>query len=129
VRYYIDSSAAAKLILLEAESVALAEFCNVEGAQLTATDLVETELRRLAIREGSPQADVTEVLAGIDLYPIPRSSFYEAGLLDGRSLRSLDALHLTGAIRFNVDAVLTYDARLGDAAVGLGLAVAAPGAA
>ena len=129
MRVYIDSSAAAKLMLREAESIELAELCNEPDTQLVATDLIETELRRLAIREGTPQTDVSDVLAGIDLYPIPRSGFHEAGLLDGRYLRSLDAMHLAGAIRLNTDAVLTYDTRMTEAATGFGLRVLAPGSA
>lgn len=129
MRVYVDSSAAAKLLIWERESESLREFCNAPETMLVATDLLETELRRVAIRAGASQADASELLAGIDLYPIPRSSFYEAGLLDGRYVRSLDALHLVGAIRLNTDAVLTYDTRMTEAATSLGLRVLAPGSA
>ena len=44
-----------------------------------------------------------------------------------RYLRTLDALHLEAAIRLEVQAVLTYDRRLGDAARDAGLDVIAPG--
>ncbi|MDA8068992.1 MAG: type II toxin-antitoxin system VapC family toxin [Actinomycetota bacterium] len=127
MRLYIDTSATAKLMLREAESVALTELCNEPETHLVAADLIETELRRLALREESPQSEVSDVLAGVDLYPIPRSSFHEAGVLGAPSLRSLDALHLASAIRLNTDAVLTYDPRMSDAATALGLKVVAPG--
>ena len=52
----------------------------------------------------------------------------EAGLVPGHNLRSLDAVYLTAAIRIGVDAVLTYDTRMIEAARDLGLAVVAPGA-
>ena len=42
-------------------------------------------------------------------------------------LRTLDALHLEAAIRLDVDAILTYDKRLGDSAGEVGLDVIAPG--
>ena len=41
-------------------------------------------------------------------------------------LRSLDALHLAAAIRLGVDAVVTYDTRMTQAARDLGLVVLAP---
>ena len=46
--------------------------------------------------------------------------------LPGAGLRSLDALHLGAAIRLEVEAVLTYDVRMAEAATSLGLDVLAP---
>ena len=41
-------------------------------------------------------------------------------------LHPLDALHLAAAIRLEVEAVLTYDARMTESATALGLDVLAP---
>jgi predicted nucleic acid-binding protein len=51
-----------------------------------------------------------------------------AALLDPSELRSLDALHLATALELgdDLDAVVTYDRRMRDAAAGHGLAVVAP---
>ena len=42
-------------------------------------------------------------------------------------LHTLDALHLEAAMRLDVEAVLTYDHRLGEVARAAGLDVIAPG--
>jgi predicted nucleic acid-binding protein len=52
-----------------------------------------------------------------------------AAMLESHLLRSLDALHLSAALEIGdeLDAVLTYDQRLADAAQALGIDVVAPG--
>ena len=128
-RWYIDTSAATKLLVTEAESDALAHELDATQPDLAACYLLETEIRRVVHRvERLTQEAVSSVLDSIDLYEVPPSLFREAGLVPGQNLRSLDAVHLTAAIRIGVDAVLTYDTRMIDAASDLGLAVVAPGA-
>lgn len=112
----------------EQESSALVEVVDAPDAELVATQLLTTELMRLAQRHGLAQEAVTEVLDGVDLHDLPASLYREAGLLPGPHLRSLDALHLVGAIRLGIDAVLTYDLGLADAARRAGLTVVSPGA-
>lgn len=126
-RLYLDTSAAAKLLVEEAESEALAARVGVPGVRLVACLLLETELRRMVAREPAlTQVAVTRLLRGVDLHELPPPLFTEAGLLPGPSLRSLDALHLAAATRLDVDAVLTYDHRMADAARSVGLEVLAP---
>lgn len=48
------------------------------------------------------------------------------GLLPGGHLRSLNALHLTAALRVDADIMVTYDQRQADAAETAGLPVLAP---
>jgi predicted nucleic acid-binding protein len=95
---------------------------------LVATHLLETELRRFASRHDLPQADVSAILARVDLHDLPPSVYREAGLLPGPALRSLDALHLAATIRLDVEALVTYDVRLAEAAHDMGLRVCSPGA-
>ncbi len=125
---YLDTSAAAKLLVDEDESEALAAYLDgtVDGQELISSALLETELRRLAIRLELDQSMVTELLARVDLVDPPRSLFHEAGLLPGTHLRSLDALHLATALRVDSDTFLAYDARLLDAARAIGLEVNSP---
>lgn len=125
-RYYLDTSAAAKLLVAEEESVPLAEWADTAGAHLVATHLLETELRRFTARHSLPQADASAILTRVDIYDLPPSLYREAGLLPGKTLRSLDALHLAAAIRLDVDALVTYDVRLIEAAESAGLGVHAP---
>ena len=126
-RCYLDTSAAVKLIVQEAESDALAAELRSNEPELVACLLLETELRRLVAREAVlTQQAVSDLLRGVDLHELPPPLFAEAGLLPGDRLRSLDALHLAAAIRLEVDAVVTYDQRMADAATSLGLQVSAP---
>lgn len=83
--------------------------------------------RRFASRHGLPQSDVSAILARVDLYDLPPSLYREAGLLPGLTLRSLDALHLAASIRLDVEALVTYDLHLAEAAQQVGLPVHAPG--
>jgi len=126
MRGYLDTSAAAKLLVEEAESEALARMLD-DDWEPVATHLLETELRRFAHRHGIAQGAVSAILDRVAIHDLPASVYREAGLLPGASLRSLDALHLIGAIRTGSDAVITYDDRLAAAAADVGLAVAAPG--
>ncbi|UPK74128.1 type II toxin-antitoxin system VapC family toxin [Nocardioidaceae bacterium SCSIO 66511] len=125
-RFYLDTSAAAKLLVEEVESAPLAAWADGSDVSLVATHLLETELRRFASRYGLPQADVSAILARVDLHDLPPSVYREAGLLPGPALRSLDALHLAASIRLDVEALVTYDVRLAGAAEEMGLRVYAP---
>lgn len=125
--WYLDTSAALKLIVEEPESAALARTLDDEAPELVACWLLETELRRVAQRvDVLTQQHVSDLLDGVGLYDVPPSLFREARLLPGAQLRSLDALHVAAAIRIGVDGVVTYDARLAESAQILGLDVLAP---
>ncbi len=126
---YIETSAAAKLLVDEPASSRLA--ARLDGAvdqdePLLSSMLLETELRRLAVRVDLAQAAVTHLLERFDLMETDRSLYREAGLLPGRHLRSLDALHLAAALRVGADVMVTYDRRQADAADAAGLPVLAP---
>lgn len=123
---YVESSAAVKLLVDERESAALLSWLT-HPDDTVSTLLTETELRRSAQRLGYDQAAVTEVLDGMQLFEVERNDYSSAGLLPGRDLRSLDALHLAAALRLGVDCFVTYDARQAAAAAELGLTVVSPG--
>ncbi|MCO1338289.1 VapC toxin family PIN domain ribonuclease [Kocuria polaris] len=128
MRWYLDTSAALKLAVAEAETAALVAAIDHERPELVASILLETEMRRAAARaEELSQGTVSHVLDGISLFEMARSTYWAAGVLPGRHLRSLDALHLATASTLDVDAVVTYDLRMADAAESLGLTVLAPG--
>lgn len=128
-RWYIDTSAAMKLLVDEAESDALAAVIEDEQPDLVACYLLETEVRRAARAHGLAQTDATELLDGVNLHDVPPFLFREAGLLPGNSLRSLDALHIAAAVHLGTDQLLAYDTRLASAAEDAGLIVRAPGIA
>jgi uncharacterized protein len=129
VTAYLESSAAVKLLIEEAESAALAAHLDglvAGGARVASSFILETELRRFAIRAELPQARVTEVLERLDLLEPDRAAYRDAGLLPGRSLRSLDALHVIGALRLEAETMISYDARQVAAARDAGLQVVSP---
>ncbi len=125
---YIDAPAAAKLLIEEDESQPLIRYLDDQNPQeqLASSALLETELRRVAVRLDLPQTDVSEVLTRNDLVEPDRSLFDEAGILPGESLRSLDALHLVTAVLIEAQVVVAYDVPLLEAARNLGLTVSSP---
>lgn len=125
---YADTSAFGALLVEQAETRALIEWLDGTSAELVSSDLLETELRRMAVRERREQAKVSSILDGVSLAALDRATFRSAGLLPMPYLRALDALHLEAALRLDVDAILTYDRRLAEAARAAGLDVVAPGA-
>jgi predicted nucleic acid-binding protein len=122
---YLDTSAAAKLLVEEPESAALAAYLDRDDVDVLACLLLETELRRFCVRNGIPQSDATALLDNVSLFDMPRSLFFEAGILPGRHLRSLDALHVAAAVRLGVDVLITYDSRMTEHGADLGLNVLA----
>ena len=127
MRAYLDTSAAMKLVIIEAESERLRSYLHELGdAEIMASALLETELRQAADANGASQAEATAVLARVDLVEAPRAVFREAGLLRAPGLRSLDALHLATALRHDAHVLVSYDHRLLGAAALLGLATASP---
>ena len=124
---YIDSSAAAKLLVNEAESAALATYLSGLGDQrLAGSYLLETGLRRFATRSDVPQTEVTELLDAVRFVEADRLLFLQAGLLPGKHLCSPDALHTATALRIEADEFLTYDTRQAETARSVGLQVISP---
>ena len=127
MKVYLDTSAVGKLLLEEAESDAMLDYLDGLEEEPASGMLLETELRRLAVRHDLDQSVVSDILGRIELVEPDRSLFTEAGLLPGANLRSLDALHVATALRLDASVVVAYDHRLQQAARAVGLAVAAPG--
>ncbi|MFT4166018.1 MAG: type II toxin-antitoxin system VapC family toxin [Microlunatus sp.] len=124
---YVDTSVLGKMLVDSPESAALEDWLGANQDPLVSSDLLETELRRLAVRERLDQAEVTKALDHVSLADLDRPVYRQAGLLPMRHLRTLDALHLQAAIRLDADAMLTYDHRLADAARSLGIDILHPG--
>ena len=128
---YVDTSAAMKLVVDEAESAALAEHLEraiAGGDSLVSSLLLHTELRCASNRrpENVPAEAVAEVLATVALVDMERGDLAMAPLLPGR-LRSADAVHLATALRVGADRLVTYDEELTAAAPLAGIPVLAPG--
>lgn len=126
---YFDSSALMKLCRVEPESAALRHWLAEHPAAWVTSTLAEVELIRATARADPPAlAYVHRVLAECDRLAIDPRVRTEAAALGPTELRSLDAIHLATALEFEaeLEALLTYDKRLADAAGSYGLSVYGP---
>lgn len=131
MRLYVDSSALVKLVQHEAESDALRRYLRAHaGDQRVASELVRVEVVRSVLHGGpAAVAHARRQLARLHLVVMDRQLLDQAATLaPGSLLRSLDAIHLATAqlLGSELRSVITYDARMAQAAMGLGLTVAAP---
>jgi predicted nucleic acid-binding protein len=125
---YVDTSAALKLVVEEAESTAVAEYLSAavhRGHQLVASMLLYTELHCAGKRRGLPAELITTVLGGINLVDLARSDLMYAAAMPGK-LRSADAIHLATAIRLQSDVLVAYDLELVTATTEAGLHALSP---
>ncbi len=126
--YYLDTSALAKLVMDEVESDSLR--ARVGDDTVTSSVLALTELRRAARRAGAArEAQTIDVLARVDLVELSHRVLDVAATLLPVQLRSLDAIHVASALEIaaNIGSVITYDARMAEAARLAGLPVESPG--
>lgn len=125
---YLETSAAVKLVLVEAESAALRDLWVSHEAWISSQAL-ELELVR-ATRRADPRAEgvAGDVLAAVSLVDIGRATVDRAARLEPPELRSLEAIHLATALAIgpDLDGLVTYDARLSAAARAHGLSVLSP---
>jgi hypothetical protein len=98
-------------------------------ARRTSSALLRTESLR-AVRHLGPDAlaVVREGLRRVDLIAIDDRILDVAGTLEPEVLRTLDAIHIATALAIgdDLEAIVTYDVRMIDAARLMGLATAAP---
>ncbi|HVA87497.1 MAG TPA: type II toxin-antitoxin system VapC family toxin [Candidatus Saccharimonadales bacterium] len=126
---YLDSSAFVKLVVEEPESAAVRSFLANRSARRVSSALLRTESLR-AVRHLGPDALATirEGLRRVDLIGIDDRILDAAGILEPQVLRTLDAIHLATAMAVgdDLEAIVTYDQRMVDAARWMGLATATP---
>jgi len=124
---YVDTSALGRVLLEEPDEPlirrALQTFDNHVSSRL-----LQVELRRLALRERVSGADQT--LNTVTLAPLDEAILGAAETIEPAGVATLDAIHLATAVRLatdgRLDAMLTYDRRLAEAARHHGLAVLSP---
>ncbi|HEV2768731.1 MAG TPA: PIN domain-containing protein [Solirubrobacteraceae bacterium] len=125
---YLDTSALGRVLLGEPDAPAVLDHLHTFDRRV-ASRLLRVELRRLGVRQGLlAQAD--QLLSGVALLPVDDALLSAAETIPPTTVATLDAIHLATALRLasagRLDAVMTYDGRLGDAAREHGLAVLAP---
>ena len=128
--YYIDTSAAIKLLVEETHSAAFAAFYDAAtGAEWVSSALLRIEIIR-AVARAKPVLlpDARDLLLAFSYITIDDEIVEAAMDEPDRSLRSLDAIHLATArlLGPDLDAIVTYDDRLAKAASDAGLVTASP---
>lgn len=124
--YYLDTSAFLKLVVDEEHSAALRSWNDEFDPDAFSTDLLRTEALRAA-RRHSPEAlrEARRRLDAVTLISLTSDLCERAAELDPSILRSL---HLAGALALgdDLEALITYDDRLAQAATAHGVEVLAP---
>ena len=127
---YLDGSAFVKVLVEEPESGALRAFLADHPARRVSSALLRAEALRAVRHLGSGTlAAIREGLRHVDLIGIDDRILDAAGTLEPRILRTLDAIHLATALTLgdDLDAIVTYDDRMTEAARLLGLSAVRPG--
>jgi predicted nucleic acid-binding protein len=126
---YLDTSALVKLILEEQESEGLGAY--LEGATVRVSSaLARAELVRV-VRASEPRAlpDAQALLQELELIALDDELLDRAADVTPNLLRSLDAIHIAAVQTLGgaLDALVTYDHRMIDAAQSLEIPVVHPG--
>ncbi len=126
---YFDTSALAKLVVWERESAPLRAWLQERSGVPVVTNVVGVvELQRLAARVSRQAVSAAVLLLGrIGQLDLTVSSVALAGRLPPSEVRTMDALHIASAAGIaDLQALVSYDHRLVDAANGYGLPTAGP---
>jgi predicted nucleic acid-binding protein len=128
--YYADTSAAVKLLVEETNSRAFADFYDAHADdEWVSSSLLRIEIARAVMRaKPALLPDARDLLSAFSYVAIDDDAVDLAMNEPERSLRSRDAIHLATAriLAPELDAFLTYDDRLLQAASGAGIAVLSP---
>lgn len=125
---YADSSALVKLVVAEDESAAVQRWF-VEAPDIICSRVAIIETTRAAGRRDHDAAHRDWVLAQLVVVELDTTIAALAATVAPAGLRTLDAIHLATALALlpDLDAFVTYDDRLAEAARAIGLPVMRPG--
>lgn len=126
---YLDSSAFVKLVIDEPRSPRLRTYLGHVRGRRVSSALLRTESLRAVRHRGAEALGLTrQMLRTIDLVAVADLILDSAGSLEPGILRTLDAIHLATAMSLgdDLDAVVTYDARMIEGARLLGLPPVSP---
>ena len=125
---YLDSSAIVKLVVREKESRALRSYLRKDSARVTC-GLARVEVVRAVYDAGGRAVQrARAVLDRVDVIRLDDALLEAAADINSCVLRSLDAIHLAAArlLGPDLDAIVTYDRRMAEAAALLGMRTEAP---
>jgi uncharacterized protein len=125
---YVDTSALLKLLRPEDHSPALAAYLDGRADMVSST-LLAIELRRGALRSAPralPRVDL--LLSRVDMIDMDAPVVETASRMPDPLLRTLDAIHVATALLISddIEALVSYDRRMLDAASAHGLPTASP---
>jgi uncharacterized protein len=130
VTLYLDTSALAKLVLVEKESGELRAWIAARASLPLITNTIGVvELQRLAahVSQAALSASI-QLLPRVDHLELTPVALLRAAQLPPPEIRTLDALHIASASELNdLHALVTYDLRMIAAAKDYGLPVESPG--
>jgi predicted nucleic acid-binding protein len=124
---YADASALVKLVLVEAETPAVYRWFT-ESTHVMTSRVGVIETVRASSRRPHDSAHLAVVLADLHLIELDASVASVAASIGSPTLRTLDAIHIASAmaVAADLDAFVTYDDRMAEAARALGLPVIRP---
>ena len=124
---YLDTSAFLKLVVAEVHSDVLRMAVASETAW--SSSLLGVEAHRASRRLGVPAGVIDSFLSAVTLISLSETTMRTARTVGMDDVRTLDAIHLAAALELGTDleAMLTYDARLARACRSEGISVRAPG--
>ena len=117
-----------KLVVPERESETLAAQID-DQPEVVSSALAWAEVVRAVVRTDRSASDAERVIERIPMVPIDDAILRSAAELPPVTLRALDSIHLATALTLkdDLEAIVTYDARLADVAAGLRMPVLHPG--
>ena len=124
---YADASALVKLVVEEPESRAMNRWF-VESTRVTTSRVGVIETLRASARRDHDPAQREQLVRDVEVIELsPTISLVAASLLPA-ILRTLDAIHVASALALGaeLDAFVTYDDRMAEAARAIGLPVVRP---
>lgn len=127
--WYVDTSAFAKLVVIEPESEAMRAWWTAHHDDCVSSDLLRTEAMRVAaLVSPAAVASMQTAIRTISIFSLDSALFTAAGTIGPATLRSLDALHLCSALLFGdeLTGIVAYDQRLLAAASLHGISTISP---
>ncbi len=124
---YVDASALVKLVVDETDSPAMLRW-YVEAERLITSRIGVVETIRASSRREHDPVRRARVITDVEVYELDDAIAGVAAALRPPQLRTLDAIHLATAMALlpELDAFVTYDDRLAEAARAIGLPVVRP---
>ncbi len=125
---YLDTSVLGRILLNEPDTPAIRRALGRFELHISSR-LLSVELHRIGLREDMSD-DVENLLSGKVLIPLDEEILAAAETITPSVVRTLDAIHLTTAVRLaeteQLDALMTYDRQLAAGAREHGLEVLSP---